>query len=242
MSARDKRLSKHTGGAWSACGNMRFARAAVALAAAGALQVHAFMRVDLSMFPDGRTLTESNFTLTEHGAWLVEFFSPRCPHCYAFAPEWRAVEEKKDGLWKDHANAPFTMARVNCDVSMDLCSREQVMHFPWMTLYMDGKAVERRVDGIEDRTKLEKFVDSSAARYQKEHSVAQATAVATSADTVASSSAQTTPAAVAPDNFPVLTSSDPVHSYGDGNLTSPEALRRYLNEDHGQGPVLVKCT
>ena len=76
--------------------------AAVCAVLSAALTVRAFPVFNSEM-PPGRTLDQGNFTLTQHGAWLVEFFLPTCPHCQAFAPFWHDVEVKACLLYTSDA-------------------------------------------------------------------------------------------------------------------------------------------
>ncbi|KIY51914.1 thioredoxin-domain-containing protein [Fistulina hepatica ATCC 64428] len=87
------------------------------------------------------SLTPENFKLiTEHGVWFIEYFSPYCAHCRAFAPDWETLGEEvsqEDKLPKVH------MAQVDCAVHGDLCESHDVKGYPTMRLYRDGTFVEQ---------------------------------------------------------------------------------------------------
>lgn len=218
----------------------------------------------IPMFPEGRTLNDANFTMTQQGAWLVEYFSPACPHCQRFAPVWAKLEEAKDVLRKD-PNAPFTMARVNCMVSMDLCEREQVTKFPQISLYYDGKQVERDLAGSRTYEALSTYVDNAADMYrgtkggaaEKAAPSAAAPSVSAAAATgtasagwvsagVSLATAHVASAAVAAAplvlGVPSLAPFQTMIEYGSKLLPSETALTDYLGTDRGQGPSFVKCT
>ena len=86
-----------------------------------------------------RKLTAANFTLTNQGAWLIEFFSPNCIHCKRFGATWSELSQNKDHLRTQYPQAPFTLAQVDCLAQWDLCKAQGVTFLPRLTVYQDGK-------------------------------------------------------------------------------------------------------
>ena len=92
------------------------------------------------VFGDDRSLTKGNFSLTNKGVWLIEYYAPWCPHCRAFAPQWHKLVERVDYMSKDPVN-PYTLARVDCVAEAALCREQHVDSFPMAKLYKNGKMV-----------------------------------------------------------------------------------------------------
>lgn len=82
-------------------------------------------------------LTGENFnSITSRGTWFIEFFSPYCGHCRAFAPTWDKVSEHvskqmKEGKGKQ---AGINMAQVNCITYGDLCAEQKIRGYPTLNL------------------------------------------------------------------------------------------------------------
>jgi hypothetical protein len=57
-----------------------------------------------------QALTPSNFKdSTSNGLWLIEYYSPRCPHCRNFEPTWeKLVQDCEAEIPSVH------LAQVNC--------------------------------------------------------------------------------------------------------------------------------
>ncbi|QRV87234.1 thioredoxin [Ceratobasidium sp. AG-Ba] len=109
-------------------------------------------------------LTESDFQSSiAKGLWLVEFYSPYCPHCKRFAPTWEKVAEEKAPLG---AISGFTMAQVNCIAQGDLCNANKVTGYPQVMLFQDGKKL-REYNGDRTHDDLSKFVDEAVAEFTK---------------------------------------------------------------------------
>lgn len=216
-----------------------------------------------SRFPEGRTLTDANFTSVQHGAWLVEFYSPKCPTCQRFAPVWAQLGDAKDALRMDPV-APLTIARVNCLISMDLCVQEQVQSYPQITLYHDGTKMDADIDHDFSLDSLAAYVDKAAEAYRVKKttgatgvtsaapapastSAPASEAAAASATTSAAAPVSTTPAAVAQSTPEASTSGmslaplPGLTEYGSSTLPNEASLEAYLGTDHGQGPSFVKC-
>ncbi|KAK0558100.1 hypothetical protein OC846_000093 [Tilletia horrida] len=112
----------------------------------------------------GLHLNSATFRPTvEHGAWLVEFYSPSCHHCQKFAPTWEDVV-KMSGHFADSSD--FRMARVDCMAQGDLCNEQKVKWYPSVKLYFDG---QQKGDYSGDRTydDLMNFVKAKAADYRQ---------------------------------------------------------------------------
>ncbi|WFC93528.1 protein disulfide-isomerase [Malassezia brasiliensis] len=211
-----------------------------------------------SRFPEGRTLTDSNFTSVQQGAWLVEFYSPKCPTCQRFAPVWAQLGEAKDGLRLDPV-APLTIARVNCLISMDLCVQEQVQSYPQITLYHDGTKIDADIDHDFSLDGLAAYVDKAAEAYRVKKTTGATGATSalpappsTSAPASEAAAASVTTTAAAPVSTtpPDVVQSTPETStsgmslaplpglteYGSSTLPNEASLEAYLGTDHGQGP------
>ncbi|WFC98669.1 protein disulfide-isomerase [Malassezia yamatoensis] len=216
-----------------------------------------------SRFPEGRTLTGSNFSSIQHGAWLVEYYSPKCPHCQQFAPIWAQLGEAKDALRLDPI-APMTLARVNCLISMDLCVQEQIAAYPQITLYYDGMKVDGDVNKDFTLKGLSSYVDESVQKYRLKlagkspvssaSSIAElsaASTLSTAADVITTASTlppvssiqkdpQTTRTADASGTTLSLAPLQGLTEFGTSALPNEAALDAYLGADHGQGPSFVK--
>ncbi|KAG6816905.1 hypothetical protein H0H87_001858 [Tephrocybe sp. NHM501043] len=102
-------------------------------------------------------LTPDTFTeLTASGLWFIEFFSPYCGHCTAFAPTWdKLVEELA-------ADTPqVKLAQVDCSMHGDLCTEKQVNSYPTIKMYNKGEEVGK-YHGGRDLSDLHKFVNRHA--------------------------------------------------------------------------------
>ncbi|GMK54554.1 hypothetical protein CspeluHIS016_0111400 [Cutaneotrichosporon spelunceum] len=111
-----------------------------------------------------RQLNEDNFNSSiARGAWFVEFFSPRCWHCKAFAPTWTDLAKKK--AYHEQLSG-FHMAQVNCLAQGDLCEANNIKNYPSLMLYADGKVVDEFDD---DRAYpiLDKWIDTKSLAYAR---------------------------------------------------------------------------
>lgn len=120
--------------------------------------------------PAVQALTAGNFTsATENGMWLVEFYSPYCPHCRRIAPTLRDLAESSRHL-EDSSN--FHIARVNCIAQGDLCTRQNIVGYPSLELFRDGVWFES-YDGDRSYDDLDAYVQARAADNRKLMSLAQ---------------------------------------------------------------------
>ena len=125
--------------------------------------------------PDLTRLNGTSFDDTiKDGYWLVEFFSPYCSHCIAFAPVWQTFYEfyytseplpqtPGSGETHDDLNSftrfyNFKFATIDCVVNGDACQQKEVQSFPTIALYKDGKMIESK-KGQQDLKDLSKWVE-----------------------------------------------------------------------------------
>lgn len=79
-------------------------------------------------------LTHKSFhnTIKEAKLSLIEFYSPYCSHCNAFAPTW---EDTFNQFQNDVDSSNIKMYQVNCIESGDLCQDEQILAYPSLKIY-----------------------------------------------------------------------------------------------------------
>ncbi len=119
-----------------------------------------------------RKLTAANFTLTNEGAWLIEFFSPNCIHCKKFGATWSELSQNKDNLRTQYPKAPFTLAQVDCLAQWDLCKEQGVTFLPRLTIYQDGKQHEEEYKGDRNYPEISAYIDKFAKEYRVSKGVA----------------------------------------------------------------------
>jgi thiol oxidase len=79
-----------------------------------------------------RTLDSDNFDAMLNDTstvWLVDFYSPWCPHCRQFGPQWEEVA---------NVYAPVDsvqLGAVDCTRQNDVCDREGVHSYPGVKMY-----------------------------------------------------------------------------------------------------------
>jgi protein disulfide-isomerase len=89
------------------------------------------------------TLRASNFhEETAKGTWFIDFFSPYCPHCTAFAPTWQQLYEELGGK-KLGEERNFHIAKVDCVEDGDLCAEQGVEMYPTLQLLENGAFIEK---------------------------------------------------------------------------------------------------
>lgn len=108
------------------------------------------------------------------GYWVVEYFSPYCHHCKAFAPILQTLYEfyytsdplpqaSGSGETQDDMNS-FTryydlkFAKVDCVAYGDACVSHEIQSFPTLVLYKDGKMIEKQT-GQRDLPTTSKWVE-----------------------------------------------------------------------------------
>ncbi|OAL03460.1 thioredoxin-like protein [Phaeosphaeriaceae sp. SRC1lsM3a] len=106
------------------------------------------------------------------GNWLVEFFSPSCPHCMHFKPTYQTAYEfyytskplpHKDYSKGDNLNSftrfyDFKFAKVDCMAYADACAAHEVGSYPSLYYFRDGKLVRQEV-GAKDMQGLSTVVE-----------------------------------------------------------------------------------
>ena len=113
---------------------------------------------------------------TQHGYWLVEWFSPYCGHCQDFAPTWQTLYEfyytqepvpqapgansAEQDLNSFSRYYDFHFARVDCVANGDLCIEKKVPSFPTIALYKSGEQLETKA-GAKDLKAVSEWVEST---------------------------------------------------------------------------------
>ncbi|KAH9986801.1 thioredoxin-domain-containing protein [Russula vinacea] len=111
-----------------------------------------------------KLLTSDNFSKTiVKGYWLVEHFSPFCPHCRAFGPTW-------DALVEDYAGSLVNFAQVNCVVNGDLCNENGITGYPEMQLYHDG-VLQVTFEGARTYERVMLFIEEHTGASKPSYSV-----------------------------------------------------------------------
>ncbi|RLN59896.1 hypothetical protein BBJ29_001907 [Phytophthora kernoviae] len=79
-----------------------------------------------------RILTNDNFDSILNATqtvWLVDFYSPWCPHCRQFGPQY----EKAANSYAEASNVQF--GAVDCTREKDVCNREDIYGYPAVKMY-----------------------------------------------------------------------------------------------------------
>ncbi|WFD33836.1 protein disulfide-isomerase [Malassezia cuniculi] len=192
-----------------------------------------------SAFPDGTELHESNFTLTQSNAWFVEFFRPKCRMCQRFSPVWADLEREMAPHRTAFPSAPFTLARVNCDVWMDLCTRQDINSYPTFQLYLDGVLADKDADVEQTFESVSQYIVNASTTYHRAKGLLPAESVSSGAASGSSSAAAATAgsaaaAAAAIVERPVMI------EFGGESLPDLAALDKLVGPEHGQGATFVK--
>ena len=173
-----------------------------------------------------RSLSLGNFSLTNRGTWLVEYYAPWCPHCRAFAPKWHELVQRVDFMAQETEN-PFTLARVDCVEEAELCGQEHITGYPSAKLYKNGKTVENNVFKIVSRDidRLEEYIRNE---FEATHPAFAKNAALNNAPSGSGSGS----GALVPVTH--------LTEFGMRPIETIEQLNRYFGPDHGQGPSFVK--
>lgn len=202
-----------------------------------------------------RKLTAANFTLTNQGAWLIEFFSPNCVHCKRFGATWSELSQNKDNLRTQYPQAPFTLAQVDCLAQWDLCKEQGVTFLPRLTIYQDGKQHDEEYKGDRNYVEISAYIDKFAKEYRQSKGVedlpadvkVDANATLTQNGTAASSASaadgQTTAVT------PITSATDSATSTAASSTTAVEAITEILPSgpnpkgellSYGSAPISTK--
>ncbi len=81
------------------------------------------------------TLTPESFneTLLSNKYSVIKLFSPYCPHCVAFSPDWMKIIKSFDHNWETTHKTVFKS--LNCVEQGDLCLKEGVKSMPELFIY-----------------------------------------------------------------------------------------------------------
>ncbi|CDR99108.1 probable Pig2-related to protein disulfide isomerase [Sporisorium scitamineum] len=157
-----------------------------------------------------RKLTAANFTLTNQGAWLIEFYSPTCGHCKRFGATWSELSQNKDYLRTQYPQAPFTLAQVDCLGQWDLCKEQGVTFLPRLTIYQDGKQNSEEYKGDRNYPEISAYIDKFAKEYRESKGVAEVPiAASTDAKAGATDAAKPAPDASAATSAAASTATSP---------------------------------
>eukprot|EP01026_Neomeris_dumetosa_P041870 TRINITY_DN34771_c0_g1_i16.p1 TRINITY_DN34771_c0_g1~~TRINITY_DN34771_c0_g1_i16.p1 ORF type:complete len:399 (+),score=39.16 TRINITY_DN34771_c0_g1_i16:102-1298(+) len=87
-------------------------------------------------------LTHSNFEqiVKQYPVVVVNFFAPWCPWCQRLAPAWDAAASDVHQQFPD-ADGRIRIAKVDCTEEMQLCRSQQIMGFPSIRVYRQGKDI-----------------------------------------------------------------------------------------------------
>ncbi|KAI9658514.1 MAG: hypothetical protein M1831_003952 [Alyxoria varia] len=111
-----------------------------------------------------------------NGNWLVEAYSPWCPHCKQLAPKWQTIYEfyytsnpvpgskepidPRSSLNSFSRYYNFKFAKLDCVAFADACGDLGVHSFPTLILFKNGDEVKRQT-GDGKMEKLSGFIEES---------------------------------------------------------------------------------
>jgi len=90
-------------------------------------------------------LTATNFDeeIAKAKLTLVEFYAPWCGHCKQLAPEYAAADKKL----KSQGITDSVVAKVDCTIERELCSKYDVKGFPTLKLFRNDNSEPASYDG-----------------------------------------------------------------------------------------------
>ena len=83
-------------------------------------------------FSNGKVTTAAGET---SGAWFVEFYNPRCPHCKKFSPTW-------DQLADDFSRDPINFGKLDCIKYKPVCDRFNIWGVPTLLMFRENHVSE----------------------------------------------------------------------------------------------------
>lgn len=87
-----------------------------------------------------RTLTDDTFDAALNDSqtvWLVDFYSPWCPHCRQFGPQWEQVANVYA------ASSNVQLGAVDCTREKRVCDQEDIHSYPAVQVYHAGEETIR---------------------------------------------------------------------------------------------------
>eukprot|EP00283_Hemiselmis_rufescens_P006116 CAMPEP_0173433668 /NCGR_PEP_ID=MMETSP1357-20121228/11027_1 /TAXON_ID=77926 /ORGANISM="Hemiselmis rufescens, Strain PCC563" /LENGTH=285 /DNA_ID=CAMNT_0014398397 /DNA_START=39 /DNA_END=896 /DNA_ORIENTATION=+ len=100
-----------------------------------------------------KTVTAANFGEFVHKeapVTFVKFYAPWCGHCKKLAPTWEELGEQ----YKDDASV--TIAKSDCTVHKELCSKHGVRGYPTLLVFVNGES--SKYEGGRELKALSDFV------------------------------------------------------------------------------------
>ncbi|CAL5869618.1 uncharacterized protein PFLUO_LOCUS3848 [Penicillium psychrofluorescens] len=125
--------------------------------------------------PPFREMTPDNFEeLTKDGYWIIEHFSPSCPHCKRIAPAFQTLYEfyyTSNPLSSSSTNSLDTKSlnsftgyydlrfgKMNCLAYADYCTNLNIEFYPTFAFYHNGEQVEKYV-GPKNMADISTFIE-----------------------------------------------------------------------------------
>lgn len=113
---------------------------------------------------------------TKQGYWLIEYYSPYCPHCKKFAPLWQTLYEfyytskpvsgsTKDADTTTSLNSferyyDYHFGRINCVTEGDMCEEHGIGQYPSIVLFKDYKEI-KRFAGKKTMEEVSEFIEGN---------------------------------------------------------------------------------
>lgn len=130
------------------------------------------MSIKRSAMATGMLFPPSSSCIIADPVRLVEYYSPACPHCMRMKPVWQTLyefyytskpittsqESDEEGLnsftrWYD-----FKFAKVDCLAFRDTCADHNIMNYPSIIQYKDGKEITKKI-GEQDLKSMSSWVE-----------------------------------------------------------------------------------
>lgn len=88
---------------------------------------------------------------------FVMFYAPWCGHCTRLKPTWEELATKLAAS----SGEPVAVAKVDCTVDTELCSKNDVTGYPTLKFFKVGAGESSKYRGPRDLASLQKFVADS---------------------------------------------------------------------------------